>query len=297
MRLLSRRADDRPASARAFLEELKELERGLAQGEEVEASLDVTPVDEEAPTEVMPADRPPRRSTRPAGRPWVHWAVLAGGLGLCLVAVALGLLWAGQRSRGRPSEPGPPPEAKTPPDFVALFDGTGLAEWREDSRGGWEVADGLLRARGPGERLLRSKAAHGDFELKLECRLSRGGDAGVLLRLGPGEFRRPGPIDGGLEVHLRDDPPPGSGFPRLCGGLIEVVPPAGPPRYRGHGSWNQFRILCRGDHVIVEHNDGRVVDVDAGHPRLTGLPRRGAIGLRNLGPFVEFREIRLRELR
>ncbi len=291
MRLMARRPDDRPGSARAFLEELKTVERELAQGEDVEASLEVPATsDDEAPTENLRAPRPVHPSGSLAAARTMRWALLLGGVGLLLLCVGLGLLWAARRRPAGPPSPGNDGASRPPaPGFVAPFEGL--------TAPGWELDDGVLRCKGPGHPDLRTRRTYGDFELELECRFARGSDGGVLLRLAEGEFPRPVPVDRGVEVHLCDQPRPGPFSPRpRCGGLIEVMPPSTPHQYSGPGTWNRFRIVCQAGRVTVEHNGGRVVDVTVEHPRLAGMPKRGAIGLRNLGPVIEFRNIRLREL-
>jgi hypothetical protein len=77
------------------------------------------------------------------------------------------------------------PEERTA-GFELLFDGTSLASWRgfgrPDIPGGWSAADGVLTYT-PGVESgdLITVDTYSDFELRLEWKLSPGGNSGVFF--------------------------------------------------------------------------------------------------------------------
>lgn len=191
-------------------------------------------------------------------------------------------------------------------DFQPLFNGRDLTGWRvvtAPAYGGytdhWKAAGGVLSC-SPGGNWLASDKQYGDFELKLEFRLARGGNSGVLLRC---------PLDGhpskdGMEIQLLDDDAPE--YAQLkpyqyCGSLYGVEA-AKRGATRPAGEWQSMNVLCQGTHVRVTLNGTVVVDTDTSkHPKALaehpGLKRtRGHVGLQYHSTHVSFRNVALREL-
>ena len=69
--------------------------------------------------------------------------------------------------------------------WTLLFDGASLAQWRsygeEEPNSGWGVENGCLTRLGMGGDLI-SREQFGDFELKLEWRISEAGNSGIFIR-------------------------------------------------------------------------------------------------------------------
>ncbi|MCB1844075.1 MAG: DUF1080 domain-containing protein, partial [Halioglobus sp.] len=66
-----------------------------------------------------------------------------------------------------------------------LFDGHSLEQWRSygesEVNGGWGVENGCLARVGRGGDLI-TREQFGDFELKLEWRISEAGNSGIFIR-------------------------------------------------------------------------------------------------------------------
>ena len=187
-------------------------------------------------------------------------------------------------------------------DFESLFDGASLAGWTAigGEAGGWTVADGLLTARS-GKHWLSTNRAFGDFDLRLDYRIERGGNSGVLLRAP----HRGDPLYEGLEVQILDDG--ARRFQQLqpdqfTGSVYGVIAPR-----RGFarpvGTWNRLGIRLVGASIQVNLNGTRVVDARLDrHPpsirqRHPGLTRsRGFIGLQAHDAPVWFRNLAVRAL-
>jgi hypothetical protein len=190
--------------------------------------------------------------------------------------------------------------------FVPLFNGKDLAGWRSYAGKAevWKAEDGLLVCSGEGGGWLGTERDYADFVLRLEYRLLPGGNSGVYLRAPEkGHISRVG-----MEIQILDDDHPrykGLDYYQYAGSLYHVVPPkrrAGKPA----GQWNALEIRCEGRHLVVVLNGVKVVDEDLDrlredkevakeHP---GLARTtGRLGLQNHSERVEFRRLRIKELK
>ena len=89
--------------------------------------------------------------------------------------------------------------------FIALFDGTSTAAWRgywsEAMPEGWHIVDGVLtKSTAIGDILTREM--YSDFELRLDWKLGRGGNAGIFYH---GTEAYPKVYWSGPEYQLLDD--------------------------------------------------------------------------------------------
>ena len=197
---------------------------------------------------------------------------------------------------------GPRAAARPAADFDSLFDGESLAGWTAvgGEPGIWGVEDGLLTARG-GKNWLSSNRAYADFDLRLDYRIERGGNSGVLLRAP----HRGDPSYQGLEVQILDDD---AGRyrdlrPDQYAGSVYGVVAARRGAARPAGTWNRLAIRLEGLAVRVTLNGTCVVDARLdGQPReMTdrhpGLARRqGSIGLQAHESPAWFRNIMIKTL-
>lgn len=190
--------------------------------------------------------------------------------------------------------------------FVPLFNGKDLSGWKryDSPADNWAVEDGLLVCTGKGGGWLGTEHHYANFILRLEYRIRPGGNSGVYLRAPEkGHISRVG-----MEIQILDDLDPryaAIDFYQYTGSIYHVVPPtrrAGKPA----GQWNEMEIRADGRQVAVILNGKRVVDADLDrclkdpevakeHP---GLARAaGRIGLQSHTDRVEFRKLRLKELK
>jgi hypothetical protein len=210
----------------------------------------------------------------------------------CLLLSVL-LLWA---------VPGPVPAGdKPPPGFEPLFNGRNLEGWKATGKmDAWGAEGGALFVKGGGGGWLMTEKEYGDFELRLEYKMVKGGNSGVALR---------SPLKGdpayvGMEIQLIDD----EGWPgklqswQHTGSIYNVVP-AAKVANKPVGAWNQLRILAKGRRVIVEQNGATLVSADLDDyikehaKRHPGLLRKGGhIGFQSYNKRIEFRNIYLKPL-
>lgn len=195
--------------------------------------------------------------------------------------------------------------------WALLFDGKTTEGWRgykqEKAPGGWQAVDGALtRVEGGGDII--SVEQYGSFDLRFEWKVDPGGNSGVMYRVaesGDATYHT------GPEYQILDNAAHADGQAALtaagsCYGLYapskDVTRPA--------GSWNQARIVVRGNHVEHWLNGERIVQYELGSadwqervaaskfkqwPDFGRLPR-GHIALQDHGDRVAYRNIRIRPL-
>jgi hypothetical protein len=237
------------------------------------------------------------------------------GLFLCLFSAALAARDVSPANKGA--------------GFVALFDGKTLDGWHVMGTPGWTVRDGVIAAPGKGSGWLRSDKEYDNFVLRLEFKNSPRGNSGVFIRAGDkGRTSRTG-----MEIQIFDDagkePNKNS-----SGSLYDMVPPT-KNAAKPAGEWSEYEITANGTRIQVKLNGEIVQDVRTDDPAInaalekrvasdkarydkqvaaaaagTKAPRplqpfpllkerrtKGYIGLQNHGTPVEFRNVRIKELR
>jgi hypothetical protein len=211
--------------------------------------------------------------------------------------------------------------------FEKIFDGKSLTGWEGDPKY-WRVEDGNLVGEVTPETLLKQNSfivwrggTPGNFELKVECRISNAGNSGINYRSVEVEgvpFALRGyqcDIDGegknrGDTRHTgnnyeergrtfmalrgqitRADP---GGKRMIIGSLGEYKDLA---QFIKNGDWNEFHIIARGNvitHILNGHVMCVLVDDDAERRKPEGL-----VGVQvHVGPpmKVEYRNFRLKKL-
>jgi len=189
---------------------------------------------------------------------------------------------------------------------VSLFDGKTLQGWTLVGRHGrgYVVTDGLLVCPADGGGNLFTEKEYSDFVFRFEFRLEPGSNNGVGIRA---------PLEGdaayqGMELQILDDGDPryhGRLKPTQYHGSIYDVIPARPGFLRPVGEWNEEEITADGRRIRVVLNNVILLDVNLDivrepevlklHPGL--LRNSGHIGFLGHDSRVEFRNIRLKELR
>src|ERR1051325_11415728 len=193
--------------------------------------------------------------------------------------------------------------AQAEPGFTALFNGRNLDGWRL-VRGvgpGYVVEEDRIVCPPDGGGNLFIEKEYANFVLRLEFKLSPGGNNGVGLRA---------PFEGdaayqGMEMQVLDDPAPQYKDikPAQHTGSIYGVFAAKQGALKPTGEWNSYEITAQGRHKSIRLNDTIVVDADLDtmkdpeilkqHP---GLARStGHIGFLGHRSHVEFRNVRIKE--
>ncbi len=180
---------------------------------------------------------------------------------------------------------------------VMLFEGGNLEHW--DIMGnpeGWQVADGILRSEGGrGGDWLKSKKQYDDFILRLEYRISPGGNSGVFVRCS----EEGNPWETGYECQISNEQPPRDDL-HCTGSLYGYVAVQHRPN-ESPEVWHRYEILCKGTRIMVWVDGLLTVDVDQSeNETIQNKPLSGYIGLQDChseeGHWVEFRNVRIREL-
>jgi hypothetical protein len=189
--------------------------------------------------------------------------------------------------------------------FVPLFNGKDLDGWViKGKKEGWQILKGgILRSEGArGGDWVRTAKEYGDFILKLEWKVSKGGNSGVFLRV----TDKGAPWQTGYEVQIsnegRDD--------LHCTGALYGYAAVKPRPDETPDKWHTFEIHCIGTKIKVIADGVKVIDVDQtkleqpkdkGYTDPKTKPVRGYIGLQDShspkGNYIEFRNIRIRELK
>jgi hypothetical protein len=185
--------------------------------------------------------------------------------------------------------------------FVSLFDGKTHTGWQGDTKG-YPIENGLLIC-APGGQLMTAKE-YSNFVFRFEFKLPPGGNNGVGIRTA----LKGNAAYAGMEIQILDD-----GHKKYEGwlkdyqhhGSIYGVVPAEPGHLKPTGEWNSEEIKADGSQIKITVNGHVVVDADLSkidktidgkeHPGLHN--EKGYIGFLGHGDRVEFRNIRIKELK
>lgn len=197
--------------------------------------------------------------------------------------------------------------------FQPLFDGTNVDRWigfRQTSvPKAWAASNGILNFT-PGQPGgdLRTKDEFQDFELRLDWRISQGGNSGIIYH-STEEFGAPWMT--GVEMQVLDNErhPDGRDEKTAAGAAYALMPTqifaARPP-----GLWNSVRLVSKGSKVEHWLNGQLVASYDRSSDafwklvaasKFNGMPKfarekKGFIVLQDHGDAVSYRNIRIRRL-
>ena len=197
--------------------------------------------------------------------------------------------------------------------WTTLFDGKTLRGW-QGYKGkalgpGWKAVDGVLVLDGKGGDLVSEKA-YGNVELSLDFKIAEGGNSGIMYRV---TTEGEAPYYSGPEYQILDNERHAdakNGPDRLTGANYDLIAPSGNAS-KPAGQWNTARIVIDGNHVEHWLNGTKVVEYEFASPEWTrlvaeskfkawpiyGKAARGHIVLQDHGNHVEFRNIRIKELK
>lgn len=181
-------------------------------------------------------------------------------------------------------------------EFVSMFNGRDLNNWKPDKPGGFEAIDGELvtRSFGAGNDIY-SERAWSNFILRFEFLLSEAGNSGVFIRRNPAD---PG---SGFEVQLLAPWTPWRDDLHCTGSLYGHVQVTNRPD-ETTGVWYKMEIKCDRNIVTVSVNDKitTIADIDT-VKTLSDKPLSGLIGFQGNhaekeGQFAKFRNILICDL-
>ena len=169
--------------------------------------------------------------------------------------------------------------------FKPLFNGKDFTGWRfsggkegATAAPNWKVKDGMIYLTGGGQPHLATDREYADFELRLQWRALRDPyNSGLYVRSGRNV--------GANQINLAK-----GGEGGFIGGKVNGAKTV-PELQKPAKEWNEWRVLVRGDKVTLWCNGKKAWEA-------TGLrPAKGYIGLQAEGAPIEFRNLRLREIK
>jgi hypothetical protein len=189
---------------------------------------------------------------------------------------------------------------KPPEGFVSLFNGKDLTGWKATGKMEvWGAEKGVIYVSGGGGGWLLTDKEYGDYELRLEYKMSKRSNSGVALRtpfVGDPAYK-------GMEIQLIDDLNwKGLQNWQNTGAIYNVVPPKKIAN-KDIGEWNAMKIVAKGRKITVVNNGEVLVDADLDdyvkehaekHPGI--LREKGHVGFQSHDNRVEFKNIYLKPL-
>src|ERR1043166_5561034 len=199
------------------------------------------------------------------------------------------------------SGPLPGGEQKPLEGFENLFNGKDLTGWKSTGKMEvWGAEKGVIYVEGGGGGWLLTEKEYGNYELRLEYKMTKGANSGVALRT---PFKGD-PAYQGMEIQLIDD----EGWPtkleswQHTGAIYNVVPPKKQAN-KAIGEWNVMKIVAKGRQITIVLNGETLVDANLEeyekehakkHPGI--LREKGHVGFQSYNTRVEFRNIYLKPL-
>ncbi len=192
-----------------------------------------------------------------------------------------------------------------------LFDGNSLSQWRsygeQELNSGWGIENGCLTRLGMGGDII-TREQFGDFELKLEWRISEAGNSGIFIR---GDESGKSIHHTGFEMQVLDnaghsdaeDPS------HRAGAYYDMIVPDHDTS-KPVGYWNRVRIIANGPKVEFWLNEKLTARFEQGSPewdalyqqsKFTSRPAygsllKGHIGFQDHWDKVWYRNIRVLQL-
>ena len=214
-----------------------------------------------------------------------------------IFALALVLILAGVFALSAHADDAKVVDPKLEEGFVPLFNGKDLSGWKVMGKeAGWTVKDGVIHSdAGKEGHWLRSEKEFGDYILKVEWKVSAGGNSGVFIRC----TDKDSPWVTGYEIQISN---PKQDESHCTGSLYSYVPVKNRPD-ESAGKWHTFEIECLGSVITVKSDDVVCIDKfdQSKDEKTKNKPLQAFIGLQDAhagaGNTIEYRNIRIKELR
>jgi 3-keto-disaccharide hydrolase len=181
--------------------------------------------------------------------------------------------------------------------YTSIFNGSNLEGWVVMGNAeGWAVVDEIIHSDGgKGGNWLRSVKQYDNFSLKLDYKVSSGGNSGVFIRC----TEEGNPWETGFECQISNEQPPRDEF--HCTGTLYGYIKADPRPDETPDVWHSYEIVCKGNRIIVLVDGHKTVDVEQMKTdNIKDKPLMGYIGLQDShtaeGCSIDYRNIYIREL-
>ena len=205
-------------------------------------------------------------------------------------------------------EPNTLSDAEKAEGWKLLFDGKDLAQWRNFKKDGisdkWSIADGAFTLTEKGGGDIITKETYGAFELKLDYKITKGGNSGLMYHVTEEEDT---PWRTGPEIQIQDnvdghDPQKAGWLYQLYAPTVDATKPV--------GEWNTVHILISPEKCVHTINGTKYVEYVKGSadwdakvaaskfskfPQF-GKPTKGFICLQDHGNIVSFRNVKIKVL-
>ncbi|MFT4862416.1 MAG: hypothetical protein ACI95C_001637 [Pseudohongiellaceae bacterium] len=169
--------------------------------------------------------------------------------------------------------------------WVTLIDGTqGMENFNVVGDANWMAKDNAIQAtQGSGASWLVTKESYGNFTLRIEFWASADANSGIYMRCADANQITDRTC---YEANVYDQRPD----PAFGTGAIVHIAPVDEPRPLAGDKWNVYVITLDGNHLVVELNNVRTVDVR------DDLLASGPIGLQWARGALRFRKVVIKEL-
>ena len=169
--------------------------------------------------------------------------------------------------------------------WVTLIDGTeGMENFNVVGNANWMAKNNAIQAtEGSGTSFLVTKESYSNFSLRVEFWASDDANSGIYMRCADANQITDRTC---YEANVYDQRPD----PSFGTGAIVHIAPVDEPRPLAGDKWNVYVITLDGNHLVVELNNEKTVDVR------DDLLASGPIGLQWARGALRFRKVMIKEL-
>jgi len=189
-----------------------------------------------------------------------------------------------------------------------LFDGEDLSEWRnyraDDIDDKWVVEDGAFTLTGRGGGDIITREQFGAFEFKVDYRISKGGNSGLMYHVTEEEKK---PWQTGPEVQILDN---AKGKDAQKAGWLYQLYAADTDATNPAGEWNTIHLVITPEKCVRYMNGVKYVEYDKGSEEWDqrvadskfsrfenfGEAEKGHICLQDHGNVVSFRNVKIKPM-
>ncbi|RFM30417.1 3-keto-disaccharide hydrolase [Deminuibacter soli] len=201
--------------------------------------------------------------------------------------------------------------------FKPLFDGKTTTGWhtygQKGVTGGWQAENGTLHFAPNGKKGgdIVTDGVYGDFDLKLEWKISANGNSGIIFYVYEDTTRFKSTYNTGMEMQVLDNDghPDGKIHKHRAGDLYDLIPSSTEP-VKPVGEWNQVEIISKKGQLEFYLNGTKVVSTTLWNDQWKqliagskfkdmpgfGTYKEGHIALQDHGNEVWYRNIEIKKL-